>query len=107
MGLRYMLLRQALKALSTIKSGGIYPLWLARTAIRRFEALQRTCELALAVKLVSSIKPRVIVEIGSFKGGTLFCWSRVADPNAFLIAVDLPNSNQMTKYGYMTTTLDI
>jgi predicted O-methyltransferase YrrM len=36
------------------------------------------------------LRPKVGMEIGTFKGGTLFVLSMLADPNATLISVDLP-----------------
>lgn len=42
-------------------------------------------------KLVHEIKPKVVLEIGTSNGGTLFLFCRVADPKATIISVDLPS----------------
>lgn len=47
-------------------------------------------EIIKLLKLINRINPKVIVEIGTFRGGTLFLFTRVADPKATIISVDLP-----------------
>jgi predicted O-methyltransferase YrrM len=64
---------------------------LARAAIRRHAALQRTWELMSLTREVRRLCPRVVVEIGTHRGGTLFCWAAVAAPDALLVSIDLPN----------------
>ena len=36
------------------------------------------------------LKPRTVLEIGTARGGTLFCWTRVIPEDAYLISIDLP-----------------
>ncbi len=36
------------------------------------------------------LKPRIILEIGTANGGTLFLFTRVADPEATIVSIDLP-----------------
>ena len=48
-------------------------------------------ELVSLCRLVAETKPRVVVEIGTASGGTLFCWNALADPEAAIISLDLPN----------------
>jgi cephalosporin hydroxylase len=43
----------------------------------RYGASQDEDELALAISLVQSIKPKVIVELGCDRGGTLFAWRNI------------------------------
>jgi predicted O-methyltransferase YrrM len=66
------------------------PLALARRAIREFDAVQRTWELQSLIALVRRMKPMTIVEIGTYKGGTLACWAAVASPAAHIVSIDLP-----------------
>lgn len=80
---------------------GPAPLRLARRAIHEYAALQRTWELASLVAIVRRLRPRTVLEIGTHRGGTLFCWSAVAAPDARLVSVDLPNEREG-----MGTTLD-
>src|SRR6476469_1701627 len=63
---------------------------VAREAIVEQKALQRTLELTSVVGLVKALRPKVIVEIGTKDGGTLYCWTKVAPEGAFIVSVDLP-----------------
>jgi len=47
-------------------------------------------EIAQLLEIISGLRPRVILEIGTARGGTLFLWTRVAAEDALLISVDLP-----------------
>jgi predicted O-methyltransferase YrrM len=62
---------------------------LARRAQRR-GALQKLRELAPLLALLRRRAPRVVVEIGTARGGTFYAWCRVAEPDAVLVSVDLP-----------------
>jgi predicted O-methyltransferase YrrM len=53
-------------------------------------AIQKVPELALLIALVKARRPRAVLEIGSFRGGTLAAWCKVAAPDAVLVSVDLP-----------------
>jgi len=39
---------------------------------------------------VAELRPKVILEIGTARGGTLFLFTRIADPEAVIISIDLP-----------------
>ena len=56
-------------------------------------------ELKLLLGILSRLKPKVILEIGTAQGGTLFLFARIADPNAELISIDLPGQEMGTGYG--------
>jgi cephalosporin hydroxylase len=47
-------------------------------------------EIAKLLELVAGLRPRVVLEIGTAGGGTLFLFTRAADPNAKIISIDLP-----------------
>jgi len=47
-------------------------------------------EIEALLRLLKDARPRVILEIGTAKGGTLFLWTFVASYNATIISVDLP-----------------
>jgi predicted O-methyltransferase YrrM len=47
-------------------------------------------EIAKLLEIVAELKPKVVLEIGTAGGGTLFLFTRVADPEAKIISVDLP-----------------
>lgn len=58
---------------------------------RENHALQRRDELAQLVDIVREAKPKVVLEIGTFRGGTMAAWCQCATDDALLIGVDLPN----------------
>jgi predicted O-methyltransferase YrrM len=62
---------------------------LSRRA-REFGALQKPRELSELIELVEEQNPRTALEIGTAFGGTLYCWCRLASPDAVVISVDLP-----------------
>ncbi len=47
-------------------------------------------ELEQLAELVKQRKPKVVVEIGTAKGGTLAVWCALADSAATLVSIDLP-----------------
>lgn len=62
---------------------------VAAAAVTEHGALQKPGELAALLERVAAISPRVIVEIGSDAGGTLWAWSQLPGPPR-VIGVDLP-----------------
>lgn len=48
-------------------------------------------EFVSLLKLVEEKKPKIVLEIGTAKGGTLFCLSRILPDDSTLISIDLPN----------------
>lgn len=81
---------QLIRVSAGVLRDGPLPLVLARRAIREFDAVQRTWELQSLIALVRRMKPTTIVEIGTYKGGTLACWAAVAPPPAHIVSIDLP-----------------
>jgi predicted O-methyltransferase YrrM len=47
-------------------------------------------EVAKLLEVVAELRPRIVLEIGTAGGGTLFLFTRVADPEAKIISIDLP-----------------
>ncbi|MFQ5906399.1 MAG: class I SAM-dependent methyltransferase [bacterium] len=47
-------------------------------------------EIKELLRLLEKLTPRVCLEIGTAKGGTLFLFTMVADPSATLLSIDLP-----------------
>ena len=56
----------------------------------RAGALQKVQELGPLARLVRQARPHTVLEIGSFLGGTLALWTKVAADDALLVSVDLP-----------------
>lgn len=52
--------------------------------------LQLRAEIEPLLRRVESLRPKLILEIGTNNGGTLFLWTRVAAEDAEIISVDLP-----------------
>jgi Methyltransferase domain len=66
----------------------LHPLKIACTAIQDHGAIQKDAELAGFLALVMDLDPLdLIVEIGSFDGGTLWAWQQICPT---VIGVDLP-----------------
>lgn len=62
---------------------------VARRAVE-LGAMQKIRELAPLLGLVRRLEARVVVEIGSAKGGTFYAWAQVTRPDALLVSIDLP-----------------
>ena len=56
-------------------------------------ALQKDEELVDLLALLDQRKPKVVVEIGTAKGGTFWAWCRVAADDALLVSIDLPGGD--------------
>jgi predicted O-methyltransferase YrrM len=59
-------------------------------------AMQRKSEIAAFLARMAALRPqrpRVVVEIGTASGGTLFLLTRAAAPDALLISLDLPGGS--------------
>lgn len=65
-------------------------------SVRPWQAPAELLELA---KIIQAQRPRTIVEIGSARGGTLFVWCQMADPQATIVSIDLPDGEFGGGYG--------
>jgi cephalosporin hydroxylase len=54
--------------------------------------VQVRSELVEYARIVAELRPKTVLEIGTFRGGTLFIHSRLATSSATLISIDLPGS---------------
>lgn len=64
-------------------------------------AIQSKTEFGELLAILKAIKPRLICEIGSAQGGTLFLLSAVAEPDARILSIDLecpPERHQAYAY---------
>ncbi len=55
---------------------------------RRLEPLQIRSEIRSLLAAVASLRPKVMLEIGTAHGGTLLLWTAVADPCATILSLD-------------------
>jgi cephalosporin hydroxylase len=55
----------------------------------RIRPTQSTEEILWLLERLEAQRPKTIVEIGTDEGGTLLLWTRVAAPDALLVAVDI------------------
>jgi cephalosporin hydroxylase len=68
---------------------------------RRLKPLQVPAEFRQLIDLANTVQPRVVLEIGTHKGGTLLVWTRIA--SEMVISVDLPGD--MYGGGYPTARI--
>lgn len=73
-----------------LNAAGLVDLLYSERWERFFWTKQVKAELAGLVERVEALKPRVVVEIGTNMGGSLFCFTKVADPQAVIVSIDLP-----------------
>jgi predicted O-methyltransferase YrrM len=62
-------------------------------------------EFSELVEIVTGMKPKVILEIGTANGGTLFLFSHVASESATMISIDLPGGRFGGGYSAWRTLL--
>lgn len=65
----------------------MHPLAIAREAVHQRAAVQKELELAPFLALAMDLEPKVIVEVGSFAGGTLWAWMQFCPR---VIGIDRP-----------------
>lgn len=61
---------------------------------------QNKTEIYEFCKLITPIRPEVILEIGTASGGTLFLLTKCSNPNALIISIDLPEGRFGGGYPY-------
>ena len=71
-----------------------------RAASGFLQTTQIRAEIVQLTKLVGKRKPKVVVEIGTAHGGTLFLWCRQAHSEATIISIDLPGGIHGGGYPY-------
>ena len=63
---------------------------LAGRAVHKKDATQKITELSPFISFIRKRKLQTIVEIGTAKGGTLYVWCSIAQPDALIISIDMP-----------------
>ena len=62
-----------------------------RGFFKRIRPMQSEAEIQGLYDRVLRQRPKVVMEIGTCHGGTLYMWCQAADPTATLISLDLPS----------------
>jgi len=65
---------------------------LVTRALEQIIAIQNAYELREYLKLVQQRRPQVVVEIGTARGGMLYCFCQLAAPDALIVSIDLPGA---------------
>ena len=68
---------------------------IAYSACSELRGLQHPRELALLLRVVNELRPRVVVEIGTRTGATLWAFSRVTGEGCCLVSIDPTNQRRM------------
>jgi cephalosporin hydroxylase len=63
---------------------------LLEKAFTVFSAMQNPTEFRAFLEEIAARHPRTVVEIGTASGGTLYCMSQLAAPDALLVSIDFP-----------------
>ncbi len=58
----------------------------------KIKSVQIESEISELFNIVKNLNPKVICEIGTDRGGTLYLWSKVIQPDGLIISIDLPRS---------------
>jgi predicted O-methyltransferase YrrM len=66
----------------------------AETAVEQYGADQNPTELAWLLEQLAAETPETVVEIGSYKGGTLWAWAMLPGPPA-VISVDIQQPGEL------------
>jgi len=64
--------------------------FLSKSYFGYLESLQVKSEIVAMLEYVKKSQPKIIMEIGTARGGTLFALARTAPENALIISLDLP-----------------
>lgn len=72
---------------------------------RSIRPFQVRSEIATLFETVRDNKPRVIGEIGSDMGGTLYLWSRILSEDGTILSVDLPRLYRKSLNRFFTSFL--
>ena len=65
-------------------------LFRAHGLFRSIRPMQSQLEVGELYHAVLARRPRVVLEIGTCHGGTLYLWCQAAEPQATIISIDLP-----------------
>ena len=64
--------------------------FVKRNFLKKFKPIQKDSEFIQTINLIDKIKPKIIMEIGTFNGGSLFVFSKMLSDNGHIISLDFP-----------------
>lgn len=79
--------------------------YVGRGRYASIRAVQDQKEIEFLAGCVHTLNPRTIVEIGTYKGGTLFIWCRIGSNATSVTSIDLPGGNYGGGYAACRTRL--
>jgi len=89
-------LKKSLKELHLLKENypGLHPYlhlnkYIGKGEYKDINAKQISSEIMSLYNFIYLQKPRIICEIGTYKGGTLYLWTQAADKDSLIISMDL------------------
>jgi len=86
-------MRRTLWQLTTLRQVGRSGMRMADEVISTGQCLQRKWELLAMMAAVKKYRPHVVVEIGTYRGGTLRCWGSVCPSTTQFFSIDLPGGD--------------
>jgi predicted O-methyltransferase YrrM len=84
-----LVLARFVSASALVRRYGLRSVLLARETRRR-GAAQKKGELRPFISFLQRRRLETVVEIGTYRGGTLWLWCQLAKPNARIVSIDLP-----------------
>lgn len=83
-------IRRTVWQLSTWAACGTEAIRLADEVVTTGQCIQRKWELAAMMAEVKRLRPAVVVEVGTYRGGSLRCWASVCPSTTHFVSIDLP-----------------
>ena len=71
--------------------------FISKEFMRVFAPIQIKEEFLELLNIFKEKNPKTIVEIGTARGGTLFCWCKLASNEATIIGIDLPSTMRVVQ----------
>lgn len=65
---------------------------IVEDTFKKYSPIQTKQELIEAMKIVEELYPKRIVELGVYRGGTLYPWSMCATEDAIIVGIDTPGT---------------
>ena len=73
--------------------------YIGRGHYASISMIQKDIEIYTLGKIINKMNPKIILEIGTARGGTLFFWSRISNAQK-IISIDLPGGKFGGGYNY-------